>query len=127
MWASWPDRCPLRHTTLTGGRLATGSWQEHTKQVSFKDVAKELIASATVIEQAGFSLSVCRGPVADFFIDYAKTFDCVDQNKPWKILKEMGLPDHLTCLLRNLYAAQEATVRNRHGTTDWLKIGKGIQ
>ena len=126
MWASWPDRCPLRHTTLTGGRLATGSWQEHTKQVSFKDVAKELIASATVIEQAGFSLSVCRGPVADFFIDYAKTFDCVDQNKPWKILKEMGLPDHLTCLLRNLYAAQEATVRNRHGTTDWFHTGKGV-
>ena len=60
------------------------------------------------------------------FIDYTKTFDCVDHNKLWKILKEMGIPDHLTCLLRNLYAGQEATARNRHGTTDWFQIGKGI-
>ena len=57
------------------------------------------------------------------FIDYAKTFDCVDHNKLWKILKEMGMPDHLTCLLRNLYAGQEATVRTAHGT-DWFQIGK---
>ena len=54
------------------------------------------------------------------FIDYAKTFDCVDHNKLWKILKEMGIPDHLICLLRNLYASQEATVRTGHGTTDWF-------
>ena len=60
-------------------------------------------------------------------IDYAKTFDCVDQNKLWKILKEMGIPDHLTCLLRNLYAGQEATVRTGHGTTDWFQIGKGVR
>ena len=60
------------------------------------------------------------------FIDYAKAFDCVDQNKVWKILKEMGIPDHLTCLLRNLYASQEATVRTGHGTTDWFQIGKGV-
>ena len=60
------------------------------------------------------------------FIDYAKAFDCVDPNKLWKILKEMGVPDHLTCLLRNLYACQEATVRTRHGTTDWFQIGKGV-
>ena len=59
------------------------------------------------------------------FIDYAKTFDCVDHNKVWKILQEMGIPDHLTCLLRNLYAGQEATVRTRHGTTDWFQIRKG--
>ena len=58
------------------------------------------------------------------FIDYAKAFDCVDLNKPWKILKEMGIPDHLTCLLRNLYAGQEAPVRTRHGTMDWFQIGK---
>ena len=58
------------------------------------------------------------------FIDYAKAFDCVDQNKLWKILKEMGIPDYLTCLLRNLYASQEATVRTGHGTTDWFQIGK---
>ena len=60
------------------------------------------------------------------FIDYDKAFDCVDHNKLWKILKEMGILDHLTCLLRNLYASQEATVRTGHGTTDWFQIGKGI-
>ena len=60
------------------------------------------------------------------FIDYAKAFDCVDHNKLWKILKAMGIPDHLTCLLRNLYASKEATVRTGHGTTDWFQIGKGI-
>ena len=60
------------------------------------------------------------------FIDYAKAFDCVDHNKLWKILKEMGIPDHLTCLLRNLYAGQGATVRTGHGTTDWFQIGKGV-
>ena len=58
---------------------------------------------------------------------YAKAFDCVDHKKLWKILKEMGIPDHLTCLLRNLYAGQEATVRTRHGTTDWFQIRKGIR
>ena len=61
-----------------------------------------------------------------FFIDYAKAFDCVDHNKLWKILQEMGIPDHLVCLLRNLYAGQEATVRTGHGTTDWFQIGKGM-
>ena len=60
------------------------------------------------------------------FIYCAKAFDCVDHNKLWKILKEMGIPDHLTCLLRNLYAGQEATVRTGHGTTDWFQIGKGV-
>ena len=60
------------------------------------------------------------------FIDYTKAFDRVNHNKLWKILKEMGIPDHLTCLLRNLYAGQEATVRTGHGTTDWFQIGKGV-
>ena len=60
------------------------------------------------------------------FIDYAKAFNCVDHNKLWKILKEMGIPDHLTHLLRNLYAGQEATVRTVHGTTDWFQIRKGV-
>ena len=60
------------------------------------------------------------------FIDYAKAFDCVDHHKLWKIMKEMGIPDQLTCLLRNLYAGQEATVRTAHGTTDWFQIGKGV-
>ena len=61
-----------------------------------------------------------------YFIDYAKAFDCVDYNKLWEILKEMGIPDHLTCLLRNLYACQEATVRTGHGKTDWVHIRKGV-
>ena len=61
------------------------------------------------------------------FIDYAKAFDCVDYNTLWKILREMGIPDHLTCLLRNLYAGQEATVRTGHGTTDWFQIGIGVR
>ena len=60
------------------------------------------------------------------FIDYAKAFDCVDHKKLWKILKEMGIPDHLICLMRSLYAGQEGTVRTGHGTTDWFKIGKGV-
>ena len=60
------------------------------------------------------------------FIDYANAFDCVNHNKVWKVLKEMEIPDHLTCLLRNLYAGQEATVRTGHGTTDWVQIGKGV-
>ena len=61
------------------------------------------------------------------FIDYTKAFDYVDHNKLWKILQEMGIPDHLTCLLRNLYACQEAAIRTGHGTTDWFKVGKGIR
>ena len=61
------------------------------------------------------------------FTDYAKAFDCVHHNKLWKILEEKGIPDHLTCLLRNLYAGQEATVRTGHGTTDWFQIGKGVR
>ena len=60
------------------------------------------------------------------FIDYAKAFDYMDYNKLWKILKEMGIPDQITCILRNLYAGQEATVRTGHGTTDWFQIGKGV-
>ena len=61
------------------------------------------------------------------FIDYAKAFDCVDHNQLWKILREMGIPDHLTCLSRNLYASQEATGRSGHGTTEWFQIGKGVR
>ena len=61
------------------------------------------------------------------FIDYAKAFDCVNCNKLWKIIQEIGIPDHLTCHLRNLYAGQEATVRIGHGTTDWCQIGKGVR
>ena len=60
------------------------------------------------------------------FIDYVKAFDCVDHNNLWKTLQEVGIPDHLTCILRNVYAGQEATVRTGHGTTDWFQIGKGV-
>ena len=59
--------------------------------------------------------------------DYAKAFDCVDNKKWWKILKEVGIPEHLTCLLRNLYAGQEGTVRMEHGTMDWVQVGKGVR
>ena len=79
------------------------------------------------------SANICMDKTREFqkniyfcFIDYAKAFDCVDHNKLRKILKEIGIPDHLTCLLRNLYAGQEATVRTGHGTTDWFQIGKGV-
>ena len=74
-----------------------------------------------IIEKAReFHKNVC-------FIDYTKAFNSLDHNKLWKILKEMGIPDHLTCLLRNLYAGPEATVRTGHGTTDWFQIGKGVR
>src|SRR5574340_77901 len=90
-----------------------------------------------VLEKAEEQRSNCQHPVDHgkskrvpekhlfLLYDYAKAFDCVDYNKLWKILQEMGLPDHLTCLLRNLYAGQEATVRTAHGT-DWFQIGKGV-
>ena len=68
-----------------------------------------------------------RKSVYFFFTDYTKSFDCVDHNKLWKILQEMGIPGHLICLLRNLYAGQEATVRIGHGITDWFQIGKGVR
>ena len=68
----------------------------------------------------------CQKNISSSFIDDAKAFDCVDHNKLWRILQEIGIPDHLTCLLRNLYAGQEATFRTRHGSTDWFQIGKGV-
>ena len=68
----------------------------------------------------------CQQNIYFCFIDHAKAFDCVDHNKLWKILQEMGIPNHLTCLLRNLYAGQETTVRTGHETTDWFQIGKGV-
>ena len=85
---------------------------------------RDLIASICwIIEKTKeFQKNICF-----CFIDYAKAFDCVDHNKLSKILKEMGMPDHLICLLRNLYAGQEATVRTGHGTTDWFQIGKGVR
>ena len=112
------------------------SWWLHNKQLSLnstKDyisnpyniwnyiIVVKLPASAGSSKKQEFQKNIyfC-------FIDYAKAFDCVDHNKLWKILKEMGIPDHLTYLLRNLYAGQEATVRTGHGTTDWFQIGKVV-
>ena len=74
----------------------------------------------------GFSSLSCQQTSTSAFTDYTKAFDCVDHNKLWKILKEMGIPDHLTCLLRNLYTGQEAIVRTGHGTMDWFQIGKVV-
>ena len=80
----------------------------------------QIVNICWIIEKAReFQKSIC-------FIDYAKAFDCVDHNKLWKILQEMGIPDHLTCLLRNLYAGQETIVRTGQGTTDWFQIGKRV-
>ena len=81
----------------------------------------KLPTSAGSLEKQESSRKACF-----YFIDYAKGFDCVDHSRLWKILKEMGIPDHLTCLLRNLYAGQEATVRTGHGTTDWFQIGNRV-
>ena len=80
----------------------------------------KLPKSAGSSKKQEFQKNIC-------FIDHAKAFDYVDHNKLWKILKEMGIPDHLTCLLRNLYASQETTVRTGHGTTDWFQIRKGVR
>ena len=92
------------------------------QKLGFKDAEEAETKLPTLVgswKKQEFQKNIC-------FIDYAKAFDCVDHNKLWKILKEMGIPDHLTCLLRNLYAGQEATVRTGHGTTDWSQIGKGV-
>ena len=84
-----------------------------------EEPAIKLPTSTGSYKKQEFQESIC-------FIDYTKAFDCVDHNKMWKILKEMGIPDHLTFPVQNLYASQEATVRTRHGTTDWFQIGKGV-
>ena len=86
-------------------------------EIKLPNVHLIIIGSSTSIE------SEVQKNIYFCFIDYAKAFDCVDHNKLWKILKDMGIPDHLTFLLRNLYAFQEATVRTGHGTTDWFQIG----
>ena len=82
----------------------------------------KLPTSAGSLKTLEFQKNICF-----CFIDYDKAFVCMDHNKLWKILKEMGIPDHLTCLLRNLHAGQEATVRTGHGTTDWFQTGKGAR
>ena len=88
-----------------------------------RETRDQIVNIHWIIEKA----TVFQKNIYFYFIDYAKAFDCVDHNKLWKILKQMGIPDHLTCLLRNLYAGQEATVRTEHGTTNWFQIGKGVR
>ena len=94
----------------------------------FKLVLEKAEETEIKLPTSAGSLKSKRVPENIFFcfVDYAKAFDWVDHSKLWKILKEMGIPDHLTCLLRNLYAGQEATVRTGHRTTDWFQIGKGV-
>ena len=91
--------------------------QLHSSHILLKECSK--------FSEPGFNSTWTMNFLYFCFTDYAKVFDCVDHNKLWKILKEMGIPDHLICLLRNLYAGQEATVITGHGTTDWFQIGKG--
>ena len=85
-----------------------------------------LLLSCVLVSRSDFNCCILNSLFIDYAIDYAKAFDCVDHNKLWEILKEMEIPDHLTYLLRNLYAGQEATIRTGHGTTDWFQIGKGV-
>ena len=99
-------------------------WQEYTEELYKKDL-HDPDNHDGMITNLEPDILECEVKWA-YFIDYAKAFDCLDHNKLWKILKQMGIPHHLTCLLRNLYTGQEATVRTGHGTTDWFQIGKGV-
>ena len=109
------------------------AWLQQYVNLELPDVQAEFREGKETRDQ---SANICRiiekarefqkKNIYSCFIDYAKAFDYVDHNKLWKILKEMGIPNHLTCLLRNLYAGQEATVRTEHETEDWFKIGKGV-
>ena len=126
---------------------SAGSWkkQESSRKTSAAAAAKSLQLCPTLCDPidgsppGSFVHGIFQARVLEWvaiafsekntsfcFIDYAKGFDCVDNNKLWKILQEMAIPDHLTCLLRNLYAGQDATVRTGHGTTDWLQTGKRV-
>ena len=99
------------------------NWELPDVQAGFREgrgTGDKIVNVHWIMKKArGFKKKIC-------FIDYAKAFDCVDYKKLWKILKEIGTQDHLTCLLRNMYAGQETTVRAGHGTMDWFKIGKGV-
>ena len=97
-------------------------WQSISSSVSLQMACHSFLWLSRIIKKA----TVFQKNIYFCFIDYTKALDCVDHNKLWEIIKEMGIPDHLTCLLRNLYASQEATVRTRHGTTDWFQIWKKV-
>ena len=122
--------CLLRYTSKVMLEILQARLQQYVNFQMFKLVLEKA-------EEPGIKLPTSAGSskkqetsrknIYFCFIDYAKSFDCVDHNKLWKILKEVGIPDHLTCLWRNLYAGQDATVRTGHGTTDWFQIGKGVR
>ena len=102
-------------------------WRAQSKCLHILEKAEEWEIKLPTSTRSWKKQESSRKNIYFCFIDYAKAFDCVDHNKLWKILQEMGIPDHLICLLRNLYAGQEATVRTGHGTTDWFQIGKGVR
>ena len=147
-----PDLCSVKFMWLCPRWGSCSLWQDflfpifsHTSKVMFK-ILQARLQQYVNRELQMFKLDLEKAEESDWianicwiiekarefqknfcFIDYAKATDCVDHNKRWKILRQMGIPDHLICLLRNLYAGQEATVRTGHGTTDWFQIGKGVR
>ena len=140
MWSDWLVSCDCGFQSVCplmekGMRLMEASWWERLtegKIGSCSDVQAGFRKGRGTRDQIAIICWIIK-KAREFqkniyfcFIDYAKAFDCVDHTKLWKILPEMGIPDHLICLLRNLYAGQEATVRTGHRTTDWFQIGKGV-
>ena len=101
-------------------------WYSHLLQNFPQFIVIHTVKGFGIVNKAEIDVFLELSCFFDDPVDIAKAFDCVDHNKLWKILREMGIPDHLTCLLRNLYAGRESTVRTGHGTTDWFPIGKGV-
>ena len=129
--SNYPTIALISHTSIVRLKILQARLQQYVNhelsdvQASFRKgrgVKHQIANIPCIIEKA----REFQKNIYFCIIDYPKTFDCVDHNKLWKILKEMGIPDHLTCLLRNLYGGQEATVRSGHGTTDWFQMGKGV-
>ena len=124
-----PHNCTHLHGSKVMLKILQASLQQYMNrelpdvQAGFRKGRDQIANICWIIEKA----REFHKNIYFWLIDYAKAFDCVDHNKPWKILKEMGIPEHLTCLLRNLYAGQEATVRTGHGTTDWFQLGKEVR
>ena len=126
-----PHNCPISHASKVMLKILQARLQQYVNR-ELPDVQAGFRQGRGTIDQISNTCWIIEKArefqknVYFCFSDYSKAFDCVDHNKLWKILKEMGIPDHLTCLLRNLYASQEATVRTGHGTTNWFQIGKGV-
>ena len=130
-WSNYHTIALISHTSKVMLKIIQARLQEHMNyefpgvQAGFRKgwgTRDQIVSICWIIEKA----RKLQKNIYFCFVGYAKAFDCVDHNQPWKILKEMGIPDHLTCLLRNLYAGQEATVRTGHGTIDWFQIRKGV-